>query len=80
LLAHRLTNLYNARPTWLELAHKKLDEAISAAYGWKSDLSDEEILEKLLGLILERAKWIKIDIYCGKDRMAIQARLHVYRA
>ena len=50
-----LTNLYNARPTWLELAHKKLDEAVFAAYGWPSDLSDEEILERLLALNLERA-------------------------
>jgi hypothetical protein len=50
-----LTNLYNACPTWLDLAHKRLDEAV-AAYGWKSDLSDEEILEKLLSLNLERAK------------------------
>jgi len=50
-----LTNLYNARPTWLDLAHKRLDEAVFAAYGWKSDLSDEEILEKLLALNLERA-------------------------
>ena len=49
-----LTNLYNARPTWLELAHQKLDQAVFAAYGWKSDLSDEEILEKLLALNLER--------------------------
>ena len=32
------TNLYNQRPTWLDLAHKKLDEAIFAAYEWKSDL------------------------------------------
>jgi hypothetical protein len=55
-----LTNLYNARPTWLELAHKKLDEAAFAAYGWPGDLSDEEILEKLLALNLERA---------GKDRL-----------
>jgi hypothetical protein len=51
-----LTNLYNARPTWLELAHKRLDEAVFAAYGWQSDLSDEEILEKLLALNLERSK------------------------
>jgi len=50
-----LTNLYNARPTWLDLAHKRLDEAVFAAYGWKSDMSDEEILEKLLSLNLERA-------------------------
>ena len=45
-----LTNLYNARPTWLDLAHKRLDEAVFAAYGWKSDLTDEKILEKLLAL------------------------------
>ena len=51
-----LTNLYNARPTWLELAHKRLDQAVFAAYGWKSDLTDEEILEKLLALNLERGK------------------------
>jgi len=50
-----LTNLYNARPTWLDLAHKKLDAAVFAAYGWPSDLSDEEILARLLALNLERA-------------------------
>ena len=33
-----------------------LDEAVFAAYGWKSDLSEEEILEKLLALNLERGK------------------------
>jgi hypothetical protein len=41
---------------WDYLVHKRLDEAVFAAYGWKSDLSDEEILEKLLALNLERAK------------------------
>jgi type II restriction/modification system DNA methylase subunit YeeA len=56
-----LTNLYNARPTWLDLAHKKLDEAVFAAYGWPSDLSDEEILEKLLALNLERAGGGELD-------------------
>ena len=35
-------------PHWLDLPHKRLDEAVFAAYGWKSDMSDEEILEKLL--------------------------------
>ena len=39
-----------------ETTHKKLDAAVFAAYGWKSDLSDEEILEKLLSLNLERSK------------------------
>jgi len=31
-------------------------EAVFAAYGWKSDLSDEEILEKFLALNLESGK------------------------
>lgn len=51
-----LTNLYNQRPTWLELAHKKLDDAVFTAYGWENTLSDEEILERLLALNLERSK------------------------
>ena len=50
-----LTNLYNARPTWLDNAHRALDAAVSAAYGWPADLGDEEVLERLLGLNLERA-------------------------
>jgi len=50
-----LTNLYNERPAWLDFAHKKLDAAVAAAYGWPADLSDEAILEKLLALNLERA-------------------------
>jgi type II restriction/modification system DNA methylase subunit YeeA len=51
-----LTNLYNQRPTWLDLAHRKLDEAVLNAYGWPHDLDDEEILERLLALNLERAQ------------------------
>ena len=50
------TNLYDERPTWLDLAHRKLDCAVFAAYGWPADLSDEELLERLLRLNLERAK------------------------
>jgi len=51
-----LTNLYNERPTWLHLAHQRLDEAVAAAYGWPADLEDEEILARLLALNLERAE------------------------
>jgi type II restriction/modification system DNA methylase subunit YeeA len=51
-----LTNLYNERPTWLDLAHKKLDAAVFAAYGWDAGMSDEELLERLLRLNLDRAK------------------------
>ncbi len=37
LKTRTLTNLHNERPTWLDLAHKKLD---AAAYGWPADLTD----------------------------------------
>lgn len=50
-----LTNLYNQRPTWLDNAHQKLDAAVFAAYGWPNDLSDDDILARLLALNLERA-------------------------
>ncbi len=50
-----LTNLYNERPTWLDNLHDNLDAAVCAAYGWPADIVDEEILERLLLLNLERA-------------------------
>ena len=50
-----LTNLYNERPTWLDLAHRRLDEAVAAAYGWPADLPDDDILARLLELNLARA-------------------------
>jgi len=50
-----LTNLYNARPTWLDNVHKRLDAAVFDAYGWPVNLSDEEVLERLLALNGERA-------------------------
>jgi len=50
-----LTNLYNQRPTWLDLAHNKLDGAVLDAYTWPHDITDNEILERLLALNLERA-------------------------
>ena len=50
-----LTNLYNERPTWLDLAHKRLDIAVAAAYGWPADLTEAQMLENLLALNLKRA-------------------------
>ena len=50
-----LTQLYNERPTWLANAHRKLDEAVFAAYGWPVTLTDDELLAKLLELNLARA-------------------------
>jgi len=56
LKTRTLTNLYNEYPTWLKNAHDKLDRAVFDAYGWPHDLTDEQILERLLALNLERAK------------------------
>lgn len=50
-----LTRLYNENPTWLQNAHAKLDAAVATAYGWQHDLSDKQILDRLLDLNLERA-------------------------
>lgn len=60
-LARRtLTNLYNARPAWLDHAHRALDEAVADAYGWGDDfraglLTDDEILARLFRLNQQRA-------------------------
>ncbi len=51
-----LTNLYNERPAWLDNAHRELDDAVAAAYGWPSDLDDDEILRRLFELNQERAQ------------------------
>ena len=50
-----LTNLYNERPTWLANLHTNLDAAVCAAYGWPPEITDEQILERLLSLNLARA-------------------------
>lgn len=55
LKARTLTNLYNESPAWLTAAHRKLDAAVFAAYGWPPGLSDDELLAKLLELNLSRA-------------------------
>ena len=55
---HTLTNLYNQRPHWLDIAYKTLDAAV-AAYGWEDytpEMPDEEILARLLALNLERSQ------------------------
>lgn len=60
LAKRTLTNLYNARPVWLDNAHRALDEAVADAYGWGDDwragaLNDDEILARLFRLNQERA-------------------------
>lgn len=55
LAKRTLTNLYNARPTWLAQAHERLDRAVLAAYGWTTAIDDEDLLARLLELNLARA-------------------------
>ncbi len=55
LAKRTLTNLYNERPAWLANAHARLDAAVAAAYGWPADLSEDEIVSRLLALNLDRA-------------------------
>jgi hypothetical protein len=53
-----LTNLYNAKPAWLTIAHQQLDVAVAVAYGWadyRADMPDDEILKRLLALNLARS-------------------------
>lgn len=60
LAKRTLTNLYNARPAWLDHAHRALDETVAEAYGWGNDyraglLTDDEVLARLFQLNQERA-------------------------
>ncbi|SEM35810.1 Type II restriction/modification system, DNA methylase subunit YeeA [Syntrophus gentianae] len=53
-----LTNLYNEMPSGLKLRQEKIDRAVAAAYGWtdyNAEMSDEEILRRLLALNRDRA-------------------------
>jgi type II restriction/modification system DNA methylase subunit YeeA len=50
-----LTNLYNERPAWLDNAHRALDAAVAAAYGWPAEIGEEDALARLLDLNRERA-------------------------
>jgi type II restriction/modification system DNA methylase subunit YeeA len=54
LAKRTLTNLYNERPAWLANAHAKLDAAVAAGYGFPLDLTDDQILERLLALNRQR--------------------------
>ncbi len=56
LAKRTLTNLYNGRPAWLDMAHRTLDNAVADAYGWgdyTAEMTDKEILARLLKLNLE---------------------------
>ena len=49
-----LTNLYNRPPTWLVQAHERLNQAVLDSYGFPADISDSDLLGRLLDLNLSR--------------------------
>jgi hypothetical protein len=53
--AQRLTHERAATTVLLDI-HARLDAAVTKAYGWPGDLSDEEILARLTALNAERAR------------------------
>ena len=53
----------DTRIAGLKLRQENLDRAVAAAYGWTDytpDMSDEDILHRLLALNLERSKVVEI--------------------
>ncbi len=70
----------------LKQIHDALDKAVFDAYGWPSDLTDEQILEKLVALNAERAeeekngviRWLRPDFQnpAGKKEMAQVSMAH----
>ncbi len=59
----------------LRQIHEDLDKAVAEAYGWPVDLSDEEILERLVALNHERAeeekqgkiRWLRPEFQAPKE-------------
>jgi hypothetical protein len=47
-----LTNLYDARTTWLTNAHAALDRAVFAAYGWPGELGVISSARYVSGVVL----------------------------
>ena len=43
-----LTNVYNARPQWLDDAHGALDAAVAATYEWSPGITEDDALRELL--------------------------------
>lgn len=62
----------------LRQIHDDLDEAVAKAYGWPTNLSDEDILERLVALNKERAveeragkvRWLRPEFQAPKEAVA----------
>lgn len=67
----------------LKQIHDELDAAVSAAYGWPADLSDEDILQRLVDLNAERAaeeaaghiRWLRPDYQAPSELQPRQVSL-----
>lgn len=67
----------------LRQIHDDLDQAVFAAYGWPSTLSDEEILERLVALNAERAaeeargliRWLRPEFQAPQGAQEKQGQL-----
>lgn len=66
----------------LKQIHDDLDSAVAEAYGWPIDLSDEEILERLVALNHERAaeeadgkiRWLRPEFQAPKETATPKAK------
>lgn len=74
LRARTMTNLYNLRGTakgaWLDNLHAVLDAAVAEAYGWGGDINDEDAMEMLLTLNLDRSEPTHIVVEMASDEFA----------
>ncbi len=69
----------------LRQLHDELDAAVAAAYGWPADLSDEEILQRLVELNALRAaeeargvvRWLRPDFQNPQGQAAAQKEIAV---
>ena len=58
--------------------HRRIDEAVADAYGWPADLSDEQIVARLVALNAERraeekrghVQWLRPDYQLGRAKVA----------
>jgi hypothetical protein len=59
----------------LSQIHDEIDQAVAAAYGWPGDLSDDQVLERLVALNKERAaeerkgliRWLRPEFQAPKE-------------
>ena len=72
----------------LRRLHDDLDKAVSAAYGWPADISDDNLLTRLVALNRERAeeefrgkiRWLRPEFQAGTGAAPVQRELEVAAA